>query len=261
MEVFDTYFGGALIVFVSCAMAVGGLLLSRRFLDIQRLKASHEVGGYLLSVAGTMYAVLLGLVVVDSMQKFQQTRDVTEREANCLADVFMLANCLPDDRREKIRQQCIAYADQVLNVEWKDLDKGSECPIARHLAVGLMESLVDFEPQSENQKALYPILVSEATQVWQCRRTRTNAATHGIPTAEWITLLVGGAVTIFFTYLFGLETTRLQIVMTIMVTTLISLNILLIMFFAYPFTGDVSISDMPFRIDKAIFEHRLRQFR
>lgn len=261
MNLLDTYLGGLAVVLLSSGLAVLGLLLSRKFLDVEKLQASHEVGGYLLSVAGTLYAVLLGLVVVDSMQKFQEARDITEREANSLADVFVLSMSLPEKKRQEVRQLCRQYVDQVLGVEWCSLGNGKECPVARGTAVEIMKTLVDFEPQTENQKAIYPQLINEATQIWQCRRNRTNAAKHGVPLPEWITLIVGGIVTVFFTYLFGLKTLKMQIVMTVMVTTLISLNIVLVVFFAYPFSGDLNISSQAFEIDRAIFENRMQELK
>ena len=75
----DSYFGGVVVVLLSTLASVAGLLITRKLVDLNKLRASHEVGGYLLSVVGTLYAVLLGLVVVDAMQKFHVARDVTEK--------------------------------------------------------------------------------------------------------------------------------------------------------------------------------------
>ncbi len=76
----DSYFGGVVVVFLSTLVFVAGLLITRKLVDLNKLRASHEVGGYPLSVVGTLYAVLLGLVFVDAMEKFQVARDVTQSE-------------------------------------------------------------------------------------------------------------------------------------------------------------------------------------
>lgn len=253
----DSDWGGVVLVFSGTVLSILGLLITRRLVNFDKLRASHDVGGYLLSVVGTLYAVLLGLVVVDAMGKFQLAREVTEREANALADVFMLARCLPSPKKEEVKKLCIDYAAQVINTEWADMQGGKYCPGAQYMAVSLMRNVLDTEPITENQKALYPILVHEANSVWQSRRARINMAVHGVAPAEWVTLIVGGVITVIFTFFFGLENLRLQIVMTSMVAILISLNIYLVLLFGYPFAGDLHISTDAFKIDQGIFDENV----
>src|SRR5207237_1333196 len=85
------------------AESVVGLLAVRRVLRTWDLLECHDVGGYLLSVVGTLYAVILGLIVVDSMGKFQQARATVEQESNSLADIILLSNQLPRRERDEIR--------------------------------------------------------------------------------------------------------------------------------------------------------------
>lgn len=61
----DNYWVGAALIIGLAFLSVAGLLAVRRYIHLDNLRKCHEVGGYLLSVVGTMYAVLLGLVVVD----------------------------------------------------------------------------------------------------------------------------------------------------------------------------------------------------
>ena len=70
----DSYLSGFFLVGASTLVSVVGLLVVRRLLHTKNLISSHDVGGYLLSVVGTMYAVILGLIVVDAMAKFQEAR-------------------------------------------------------------------------------------------------------------------------------------------------------------------------------------------
>jgi hypothetical protein len=245
------------IVFGSALAAVIGLLIARKIMNAEHLKSNHEVGGYLLSVVGTLYAVLLGLVVVDAMAKFQVARDTTSHEANALMDIFLLSECLPSDRKQVTRQLCFDYAREVQDNEWKAMDNGAYSQKARKLVVKLTKTLVDFEPISENQKAIYPQLVSEATELWDNRRMRINMALYGVPAVEWVALIAGGVVTVIFTYFFGLENLRLQICMTAMVAVLISLNLVLLLMFGYPFSGSLSISPDSFRLVQDVFEGKL----
>jgi hypothetical protein len=70
----DSYISGFFLVGASTLVSVIGLLVVRRVLHSKTLISRHDDGGYLLSVVGTVDAVILGLIVVDVMGKFQEAR-------------------------------------------------------------------------------------------------------------------------------------------------------------------------------------------
>jgi hypothetical protein len=253
----DSYPVGAVLITLVTALSVAGLLVVRKRCKPDELRKCHEVGGYLLSVIGTMYAVLLGLVVVDSMTKFQQARNVVEAEANCLADVFMLSERLPAAKAKSVQELCNFYCNQLIEKEWPAMTKGNIAQPARRAAIRLIHEVTNFEPTTENEKAIYPQLVQEACQLWDNRRARTNIAQYGVPNIEWTVLIIGGVVTVVFTYFFGLESAGAQIVMTSMVSLLISLNLYLVVLFGAPFSGDLAVGEEAFKVDKMIFENQL----
>jgi hypothetical protein len=122
------WIAGIIVLGGTCA-SVAGLLLARKCINFEELRPSHDVGGYLLSVVGTLYAVLLGFVVVDTMQQYQHARQVTEMEAGTLADVFIMANRLHEPNRSKIQTACSNYINQVIETEWSQMSCGKYCPV------------------------------------------------------------------------------------------------------------------------------------
>jgi len=252
------YVFAGLLVLGATFLSVLGLLATRKVVNFEKLRSSHDVGGYLLSVVGTLYAVLLGLVVVDAMQQFQNAREVTEKETNTLADIFIMAKRLPEPTGSRVRKMCSDYANQVVNTEWSQMHCSTYCSVAREMAVDLMAALIDFEPQTENQKALYPQMLQEASQLWQSRQARINIALKGVPAIEWTVLIAGAVITVFFTYFFGLEDLKLQLIMTAMVAMLISLNLMLVLYFGYPFGGSMSIQTDSFKSVQRIFKSEAR---
>jgi hypothetical protein len=254
MFIVDSYYV-VIGVFIGCVvLIILGLTAVRKALKYETLVASHEVGGYLLSVVGTMYAVLLGLVVVDSMTRFQQARAVVEQEANSAADVFLLAERFPQQKRQLVQELCAKYVSRVVHSEWKKMDDGKIDPEARHTLLRLLREVFDFEPETENQKAIYPVAVQETCQLWDNRRARTNIAQYGMPIEEWIVLIAGGIICTVFTFFFALDNLRIQITMTVMVGIVIGLNLFLVLMFGYPFSGDMKVHPEAFRVDEEIFE-------
>lgn len=253
----DSYGAGVLLVIFFAAISVAGLFLVRGRVSPESLHESHEVAGYLLSIVGTMYAVLLGLVVVDAMAKFQDARVNVQNEANSLADVFLLCEKYSPAKERQIKELCLHYVQRVIDFEWKAMDDGNYDPEARRTAIQLIRAVRDFEPKTEAQQQIYPVIVQEVCQVWDCRRARTNASQFGVPFEEWLVLFVGGFVTIIFTYFFGLKNIAMQVAMTVMCSLLISLNMLLVLWFGYPFSGDRKVHPEAFKVDQLIFLDQL----
>jgi hypothetical protein len=207
----------------------------------------------MFSVGGTLYAVLLGLVVVDAMQTFETARLTTEKEADALANVYLLAERLPAEKATPIQALCKAYAADVITTEWPLLAESRFDAEAFSLAYRLMQEVVDFEPVTENLKAVYPLLLAQTLELRDQRRTRTNMALHGLPTVEWLVLCTGAVITVVFTFFFRLESYRIQLAMTGMVALLIALNLYLVVLFAYPFSGDMRVAPYPFVANLKIF--------
>jgi hypothetical protein len=153
----DSYYSGFLLIGGSTALAVLGLLIVRRLLHTKNLISSHDVGGYLLSVVGTMYAVILGLIVVDAMSDFQEARRTTETESNALADLLLLSRQLPPEPRARVSSLVLEYIDRLLEDEWPILDHGRYAPSARHAAIDLIDAVGGYEPKklSENRRNTY----------------------------------------------------------------------------------------------------------
>jgi Protein of unknown function (DUF4239) len=252
----DSYLSGFFLVGGSIALAILGLLAVRRVLHAKSLISSHDVGGYLLSVTGTLYAVILGLIVVDSMAKFQQARVTTEQESNALANVILLSNQLPREERLQIQQLALAYIDHVIQDEWPIMDQGKYAPEARWAAIHLIDAVCDFEPKTEKEQTIHAAELTAICEFWNSRRSRTITAAHGIPALEWVILLLGGIITVAFTYFFKLEHLKIQIVMTAMVATIIALNLYLVLMFGNPYSGDLKISPDSFKVIQAIIAHQ-----
>jgi hypothetical protein len=252
----DSYFSGFFLVSASTLVSVIGLLVVRRVLRSKNLISSHDVGGYLLSVVGTTYAVILGLIVVDAMSRFQEARQTTEREANALADVVLLSNQLPAKQRTRVQELAQVYIARVLDDEWAVLDHGRFEPSARRAAIDLIDAVTAFEPQTGKEQEIYGTELEAVCEFWNCRRSRINTAAHGVPTLEWVILLVGAVITIAFTYFFKLEHLRIQIVMTAMVAMIIALCLFLVLMFGYPYSGELKIDPSCFKVTQSIIAYQ-----
>ena len=253
---FHGFTAGMAIILTGIVAAIGLVAAVRKLFSKEKLRQAHDITGNLLSVVGTLYAVLLGLIVVDALVRFEHAIDVVQNESNALADVFLLAERLPAAERDRIRGACKTYAQQVVEDEWPAMARGRASPAARQTAFALARSLDGFEPVTEAQKAVFPMLLEQIREVWDSRRERVGTAEFGIPAVEWLVLIVGGVVTVLFAGLFRAESVSLQRFLTALAALVIGLNLYLVALFGYPFAGELTVSSRPFETDIAIFEGR-----
>jgi hypothetical protein len=98
---------GILIVGTCVLAALLLAELARWDFGTEAIREGHTASGNLLAVVGTLYAVLLGLVVVDAMARFQQAMDSVQAESNCIADIYLIRSL--DDFEPETEAPKIVY--------------------------------------------------------------------------------------------------------------------------------------------------------
>jgi hypothetical protein len=252
--VYTLSFGSVAVIVVGILASLATVAAMRRLFPAGILRAAHDATGNMLSIVGTLYAVLLGLIVVDATVRFERAMENVQQESNCLADIFLLADRFPEPQRSRIQGLCRTYAEQVVEIEWPLMDRAQMSVEARRTGLALAKALDDFEPATEAHKIMMPMILEQSRTFWDLRRDRANAVQFGIPTVEWVVLLVGAVVVVVFVGLFSVEHTGLQQMLTGLAALVIGLNLYLVWLFGYPFAGDLTVSKRPFLLDIGIFE-------
>ena len=206
---FDSYAAGTLLILASGLAAVLGLLVVRKTYNVQTLVTAHDVSGQYLSIVGTMYAVLLGLIVVDAMARFQQAVVTVEEEANSLSELIFLSGRMPPAVRSQVQQKAAEYAQIVIDARMAHNEGRAalaRSPGGRHRV----------DAQSFAIGSPFPKAKSRPT-AWLCpprHRSGTDDANASlyvqrtIPSLEWCIVILGGMVTVGLTYVFVFDDLR-----------------------------------------------------
>ena len=239
----DNYAVGVpFIVLVIIASVIGQVLVRLHFRK-EQIEACHQVGGTMIQVMGTIYAVTLGLIVLDAMAKFDSAKASIVNESQSLLVVFELAEQFKDQGKgEAIKQLTEEYIHQVIANDWELMSED----VFNYKAHDILRELIDvvkkIEPKTDNEKEVFPILLQESISVWKCRVARVNESQNGIPPVEWVLLLTGGVITIGFTYFFRIEHQKIQALMTGLFTLIITMNLYMVLLFSEPYTGSFQVS-------------------
>jgi hypothetical protein len=226
----------------------------QRLVPPARRQEYNDVAGFIYAVLGVAYAVLLGLMVVAVWQDWQAAEDTATEEANELAAVFWLAHSLPESQARDVQELARSYARVVIQEEWPLMRQGKASPKAWDLLDELRGSLVELHPTTDAQVVLYDNELQRIHELGDARRTRLLKANEGLPAIMWVVLLLGGAIVVSFTYLFGLRSTTVHTLMVAALALSIGLVLFTIGALDYPFRGDVRIGPDAFQFVLERFE-------
>ena len=249
---------GLLLVAVATVLAVVGLVLVQRLVSTERRKQHNDVAGFIYAVLGVSYAVLLGLMLIAVWEQWNAAQDVASDEANELAGIFWFAHALPQPEGRHIQEPARSYAQVVVEEEWPLMAQGRSSPKAWDTLDEMRGAILGLKPpkgakQIGYEQMRYEEMLVQLHDLGNARRERLLAAEQGLPPILWVVLILGGVITVGFTYLFGLNNTLVHLLMVAALALIISMSLFTVAALDYPFNGDI-------RIHPAAYEQDLERF-
>jgi hypothetical protein len=114
-------------------------------------------------------------------------------------------------------------------------------PRAWELLDDIRASLQDLDPSTPGQQVLYEQSLERMRDLADARRERLLEAEKGLPAILWVVLITGGILVVAFTYLFGLQSTAIHLLMVGSLALIIALVLFTVAALNYPFKGDITI--------------------
>jgi hypothetical protein len=250
---------GLFLVAVAVVVAVGGLVLVQRLVPTERRKQHNDVAGFIYAVLGVSYAVLLGLMLIAVWEKWDTADTLTVDEANELAGIFWWAHALPQPEGRHIQELVRSYARVVIEEEWPLMAQGRSSPKAWATLDELRGTILALQPpkgakQTGYDQMRYEEMLQQLHDLGNARRERLLAAEQGLPAILWVVLILGGVITVGFTYLFGLENSLVHLIMVGLLALIISMSLFTVAALDYPFRDDI-------HIHPSAYENDLERFR
>jgi hypothetical protein len=250
----ETLLKGALVVVPSVALVIILLLVVRRRWPAERLQRSNAVASAYSQVIGTIYAVIMAFMLYAVWVNYGEAHNNAEREANVLVSIFRMADGLPSPERDQIRGLCREYAQFMVRVEWRAMVADEFSPVGSAMFDRLWQIFIHLAPRTAGEQVLHEGLLTQMAALAELRRIRELQITEQLPGLLWTVLLVGGVLTVGFSYLFGVEDTRLHVVKTAALTGLVALVLFAIWQISEPFQGVARIRPTSFRLALRTFD-------
>ncbi|MEJ7654091.1 MAG: DUF4239 domain-containing protein [Chloroflexia bacterium] len=235
-----------LVVGITVLLSVLGLVIVRRLVPIERLKANHDLADPVLSVIGGLYAVLLAFVVFTVWEQYQDLLTNIRQEAAVVVDVHRDTLAYPPEFRTAAQAQIGEYVSAVIEDEWEKLGRREDSVRTETALADLSLLYASYEPQTNGQTNVHAQTLSLLSTLSDLHQVRVIQSRSDLPSVLWTVLFVGSFATIASSYFFGLDSLRAHAALTAVLAANIALIIFVIIAMDFPFRGDVRITSEPF---------------
>ncbi len=230
-----------LILFFS-SFSIAGLLITRKFIHHSILKLHNDVAGFMFSTLGVIYAVLLAFVVLVVWEEYNDAKKIAESEGSYAFALYRDVSLYPDSTIAlKLRREFKDYAKAVIHKEYPAMKEMKVDTKTIVMFRDFFYEMKKINPQTAQEQIIYSEIMDNLNTIAEYRALRMLNSKSSVPSAVWIAIIIGGLITIGFTFLFGTENFKAQMFMSICLSTLVALVIFVIIELQYPFSGEVSV--------------------
>lgn len=234
--------GGAALLTAAAALVVN------RLVPTASRQRYNDLSSYFFAAAGAFYAILLAFVVVAVWEDLNEAKENTYVEANALPGIYYSATAFDDEHRAQLQEIAVSYAGAVINDEWPRLARGEASPAVDELARRMRRALLELEPGTGKQDALYSAMIERVNTIGSARRERLNEAQPSIPGFLWAGLVTGGVLVAVFALFFGAPKALPHVLMTVVLVVLVAASLYYAHMMDHPFRGSISVQPEAFRV-------------
>lgn len=245
-------FSGIIVIFLFVTIGLSALFISRRLVEPDVLRKSHDIAGFTFGIVGMIYAVLLGFTVVEVNDRFQEAERHILNETTILTELYRDASAFLQEEKTKLRGLIKAYAIAVHDDEWEQMAKKATSEPAKRAYNKLWQAYADLNPTTDKERIWYAASIERMNKLSTERIDRFYNSKQSLGPLMW-TLLFGGAfINIFFMCFFAVESFTIQATMTAFLAGTIAFMLFLIMTLEGIYSGNVHVCGTEL---KAAVEH------
>jgi hypothetical protein len=226
---------------VAITSACAGQSYVHRLLPERDFIQHNEVGGFIIAVAGTLYAVLLGFLTVIAWQHFSDAVQLVTMESAAATDAWHMAVDLPSASRRKVRQDVLAYSKLMVEHEWPSMRAGDFDKQADIIVMDAIGAAGEFKPADSGESNAQSATLQQLGVLHDLRLRRLAENAGGIAPFEWLVLLIGAASMVCFCWLFGVANRKAHLLMTSSVVVILTSLLILLFELQYPFRTSLAI--------------------
>lgn len=244
--------GAVVVVGGFTALSVLLARFTQRRFQSKVLEDHNELTGFIFAVVGVIYAVVLGFVALSVWERFASAEEATYAEAGNLTTVYRDAALFPAAGR--LQQEIRVYVHDIETREWPSMQRGRQSEIVESQAEDLAHAVNVLVPATRAQGDVHVQMIDAMADALTARGRRLAIDNTGLNGVMWTVVILGGFITVAYSFLFGFRRTSMQTAMVGTLALIIGLVIFLTMSLDYPFQGSVRVRPDAFERANVTFD-------
>ena len=236
---------------LSVALALLGFAVVRHFVPVEFRETHNANTAVIFGALYVMYGLVVGFSAYFASYQYDNAQRTAEAEASSVQELYRLAEGFPEGERREVQGLAESYARTVIEEGWPLMEDGRVSPEAGETSVELRRGVLAFESRTDWEDDLYARSLTLVGELDQNRALRLLEVRAGIPFILWVALVLGGVTTVCFTYLLGVRTEWLHVLMVAAYTLVLAHILFTIGALDYPFDGIAQVD--PDAFEAALF--------
>lgn len=193
------------------------------------------------TAVGTMYAIVVGLLVFGVYTTFEDAYHASADEASTLVLMYRNAQHFPQPHKDDAQRAVVGYINSVITDEWPALADG----VASDKTNDAVNQLFDvYSPMIPDARwaEQYTASVGDLGDVVKLRNQRIDHAQAALPVVYWFLIFSGGFVTLLYLSLAYVEKKAMHALAVGLMAVMLGLVIFLLLEVNHPFRGSIAVS-------------------
>jgi hypothetical protein len=245
----------ALIVVIAPAVLAGACVLAaRRFLHDKVREGHNDVLVPIFLTAGTIYAVMLGFLVVVVWEAYGDAKENVAIEAASLTTMYRLTAGMDAAEMPKMREHIRAYTEAVIEKEWEiQAETGGAASEARHEITGMAREFSTMDAATRDT-AINRQFLAEYSVVAAARDKRRLEAGEDVPWILWLGLVGGATIVIAMSWILYMDLWWPHVVMSGVLALMIGILLFITVVLGKPFQGALALEAGPFEHALSVYK-------
>jgi hypothetical protein len=247
MRLEDAALAGGLLLLLAGIVATLHVLRRRLPHSLETHQQAVAVGPFTFLI--TLYAFLLGFIVVNLWQTYQDAGRNAEQEAETVGTLYRLTESWPEAKAA--RSLLVAYIGSVIRDEWPSMAAGRASPKTEELYRRIWRDFHALDLRTPKDQALYAEILRQLGRLTDLRRARLLLLEGTIPPVLWWSLATGGLLLLVGLHFLGIVSASEQIAFDVTVVGMLLLTLYLAVDFNGVFSGRLRIRPTAFEAIEA----------
>lgn len=231
---------GALAVLLIVAVALGLSFAMRLIAPRGGFFSDSDRASGIFSSIGTLFSVLLALVILLSVETYSDTQSYANAEADSVLEQFQLAQLFPSRDQFNVQSQLICYGRSVMNDEWPLMARNRQSSVVDGWAQSIDSTIDSVVVKGGKAEAGFALFLQQTLQRQEERRGRLEGAEGSLPPLVWPVLILGALTVLAYIIYYADSAERLstQLLQVALVSMLLGASMILINALDHPFSNN-----------------------